>query len=182
MCSEKSHLVVEGPFVEFPHRSIGVTDAEVIHPAGDIATQFVSDELRVLSPVAAGVQTVARPSRSGLFSKPERDALATSRSGLFQLQSETLWLLSRTADRSTGSREGHGLAKFIFALGGLGELGTRAEGGINRVGVTGLPVTPTTPPGMRVCLAIARPSGSLSAGLSNGSSTMLASKGESGPP
>ena len=35
----------------------------------------------------------------------------------FQLQSETLWLLSRTAERSTGSREGHGLAKFIFALG-----------------------------------------------------------------
>ena len=45
----------------------------------------------------------------------------------FQLQSETLWLLSRTADRSTGSREGHGLAKFIFALGSLGELRIRAE-------------------------------------------------------
>jgi hypothetical protein len=25
------------PFVEFQHRSIGVTDAEVVHPAGDIA-------------------------------------------------------------------------------------------------------------------------------------------------
>ncbi len=45
----------------------------------------------------------------------------------FQLQSETLWLLSRTAERSTGSREGQGLAKFIFALGSLGELGIRAE-------------------------------------------------------
>ena len=45
----------------------------------------------------------------------------------FQNQSETLWLLSRTAERSTGSREGQGLAKFIFALGSLGELGIRAE-------------------------------------------------------
>ena len=131
---------------------------------------------------AAGVQTVARPSRSGLFSKPERDALATPGLDYFQLQSETPWLLSRTADRSTGSREGHGLAKFIFALGGLGELGIRAEVLFHRVGVTELPVTPPTPPGMRVYLAIARPSGSLSAGLSNGSNTMLASNGERGPP
>ena len=43
------------PFVEFQHRSIGVTDAEVVHPAGDIATLFIDDELRVLSPVAADV-------------------------------------------------------------------------------------------------------------------------------
>ena len=99
---EKSHVVVEGPFVDFQHRSIGVTDAEVVHPAGDIATLFIDDELRFLSPVAAdvsqpvegggspdGSQTVpvwiifktrARRSGyspSGLFSTPERDALAT---------------------------------------------------------------------------------------------------------
>ena len=99
---EKSHVVVEGPFVDFQHRSIGLTDAEVVHPAGDIATLFIDDELRVLSPVAAdvsqpvegggspdGSQTVpvwiifknrARRSgysRSGLFSTPERNALAT---------------------------------------------------------------------------------------------------------
>ena len=43
-----------------------------------------------ISCAAEGVQTVARPSRSGLFSNPERDALATF---CFQIQSETLWLL-----------------------------------------------------------------------------------------
>ena len=40
------------PFVEFQHNGIGVADAEVVHPAEDVSTQFVDDVLHVLSPVA----------------------------------------------------------------------------------------------------------------------------------
>ncbi len=148
---EKSHVVVEGPFVDFQHRSIGLTDAEVVHPAGDIATLFIDDELRFLSPVAADVGQPVEGSGSPdgsqtvpvwIIFKTRARRSGYSRSGLFQLQSETLWLLPQTADRSTGSREGHGLAKFIFALGGLGELGIRAEVLFHRVEVTGLHPSP----------------------------------------
>ena len=42
------------PFVEFQHRGVGVTDAEVVHPALGVASQFVDDEFDVLSSVAFG--------------------------------------------------------------------------------------------------------------------------------
>ena len=42
------------PFVEFQHCGIGVTDAEVVHPALGVASQFVDDEAHVLPSVAFG--------------------------------------------------------------------------------------------------------------------------------
>ena len=94
-------MVVEGPFVDFQHRSIGVTDAEVVHPAGDIATLFIDDELRFLSPVAADVGQPVEGSGSPdgsqtvpvwIIFKTRARRSGYSPSGLFKLQSETLWL------------------------------------------------------------------------------------------
>ena len=42
------------PFVEFQHSRLGVADAEVVHPALGVASQFVDDEFNVLSSVAFG--------------------------------------------------------------------------------------------------------------------------------
>ena len=42
------------PFVEFQYGGIPVADAEVVHPALDIAAQFVDDAFDLLSSVAFG--------------------------------------------------------------------------------------------------------------------------------
>jgi len=42
------------PVIELPDRGVGVADAEVVHPAGDVATQFVDDVLHPVPPVAGG--------------------------------------------------------------------------------------------------------------------------------
>ena len=56
-------------------RSLPLFPVVEAHPAPDPFVEFQHRSI--------GCQTVARPSRSGLFSKPERDALATFLSGLF---------------------------------------------------------------------------------------------------
>jgi biotin synthase-related radical SAM superfamily protein len=43
----------------------------------EIGTALIDGEVTDFEHRSIGCQTVARPSRSGLFSKPERDALAT---------------------------------------------------------------------------------------------------------